>query len=1855
MATTSGHRSFTSYAKNHIYLQNGVKIQVNDHVYLAAESNYESFYIGRVMEFLQPTQDESDSSPTIPTSHIRRASSRRTSTAGSSTSLNASKAEVDSRSPSNLFVAIAWYQRPSEVSDGRSRSQDPRLVVATMHSDVNPVSTIRGKCVVTHAYHILEVLQCYQHSWQKRATFDTRPASLLSPTQAPPPLKRRQSGRPSRSEMLAANGHSIAGPPAPLRSDLGTLSREEALAVYTSLPDHFYFTQLFDRFVGRNYDVVPCEKVLNVPDNIAQALRDRYRYIIVEPTKTSELTDSHRSCKVCTQWCPPNESMRCEMCGYYYHMGCLDPPLATKPGKGYVWQCVSCLKQMAQQRMGNQGDNPRLRTRSQPAPKPVGTDMGRSSSQQIRSTSSTVRPTSATSATVPPSPVGGMLPPKPSADSIPGFGLSVEKLPPPPPPAASSGWPFRYLGIYSNINDVIDYDDRIYPRAASRLGVKYQANVPTHMVGHGPAVSIDLPADSQPPSIEPDQPAISDRTQSSSVDDPPTESTAVNGRRSRRWSRKNPPTDDLSEAARSGSDPPIERHRDELDLDSHIFFDQPADLADADLDQYIENCRRVSPSELRASLEVMDRALSALRTNNYNPQKALKFFTAHYRALPDFGVAQWSAKEQADFESQLAKTGADMPALHEAVGLTNKTRPQMVRHFYTWKGSKAGRQAYDRYVADNFKPSWKGAAWSQGEKSVTGLSVDSAKGKGSLAAHGKANPTEQGSSADQSQASSDLLNSRSKWSGICDPEATVSNLRDEGWIIDTREPPVADSDPGSPNSSNMDIDQEDDVYLNTGTGSRGRSKRSDMLTCLNCQSVHAERWKVVPLAAMPSMRVYHSPTASSNSQGFLTTSVVTPLTTIVSRTLQDGLLAHEPISTTTAVYGSRSNPGTEVTPVTQAGLQPHPSPLPSATTPHIPMSGTVSMITYNRRQRNAVKHLCDVCGYYWLKYSALPGVGEYERFLINTMLFSPLAGPQLIPLLTKFDLSWDTIRDQLLDPLAVAPLMLFTSLYLIPSSLNGMQVAGGAPGDLSVFTGRAISRGNSRGPSRASTPNTPSGWTFALEAPPHARRREGSADSHYVPPGRGSKQRGAGSITTPQSGRKSARGLMVDIGDDDTPVRGKRSMGPRSAKSGPRSPDTDSPKNATKRLRVVQHSPTPCAVCIHPDTKHPALLTCSDCGLSVHAFCYGVPDSAGNPVPALPLPVSDPSVYASLPRPWSCDACRNVRQPYISRQYSCILCRQPGRSPLYGPVSVYEALKPTVDNNWVHMWCALGIPEMTFGNGASLQPVEGTSALLYNRWTHQCEICLAAVPPPTPFDSALLSEAITPILSRTNSRMPLADTAATPTKIGLEPTNGTPLAQTPSQDQRNSSRSLRPKRSPVVRMPSTPNEANQPLGKIISSADECSLCVPCRAPSCRRYIHVSCAIRSCLQTSPGQPLASPGGLAGYRVGFEAITQDRATRPTPLHASASTVATPTTATPKGKTIGKRGAADRRVGSDSVKTPSWPDRWAPTGANTVEITDIAAFFTNQGRLSPVVYCPVHNKERQKNFVALSATDKSGQPILAAYIQHSRLSHVPGRGALLKSRLMVQELAKFPPYNRLTTEMGLLGSEVPSTLTCWSDPEGPSTFHRLDPQSSEPTLVPPSLALAILARDTDQQLGNPAARRMPRTLQQEYVWPISSIPSPPSPQLPTLSTHSCVECGTAWCPLWWSRSDVKLFNDMMQRYRAKLGGASEQGGPDSSDNLTAEIERLLRNLPLQQKGDYGQDVFQSLLDAFTKVRQQLQEQALDANSPALGPGHPVNSTRESLYGSSDAPAMAISASSTSPNNDCLCHRCFIQSIRL
>jgi len=51
-------------------------------------------------------------------------------------------------------VRIGWFYRPGDILAFRNRSQDPKLLIATMHSDVNPVSSIVGKCYIRHISEI---------------------------------------------------------------------------------------------------------------------------------------------------------------------------------------------------------------------------------------------------------------------------------------------------------------------------------------------------------------------------------------------------------------------------------------------------------------------------------------------------------------------------------------------------------------------------------------------------------------------------------------------------------------------------------------------------------------------------------------------------------------------------------------------------------------------------------------------------------------------------------------------------------------------------------------------------------------------------------------------------------------------------------------------------------------------------------------------------------------------------------------------------------------------------------------------------------------------------------------------------------------------------------------------------------------------------------------------------------------------------------------------------------------------------------------------------------------------------------------------------------------------------------------------------------------------------------------------------------------------------------------------------------------------------------------------------------------------------------------------------------------------
>lgn len=86
----------------------GTVLQVNDHVYLISEPPGEPYYLGRIMEFLYTNNDSSQS--------------------------------IDA-------LRLNWFYRPKDIA---RNSSDTRQVFATMHSEISPLTSLRGKCQIKH-------------------------------------------------------------------------------------------------------------------------------------------------------------------------------------------------------------------------------------------------------------------------------------------------------------------------------------------------------------------------------------------------------------------------------------------------------------------------------------------------------------------------------------------------------------------------------------------------------------------------------------------------------------------------------------------------------------------------------------------------------------------------------------------------------------------------------------------------------------------------------------------------------------------------------------------------------------------------------------------------------------------------------------------------------------------------------------------------------------------------------------------------------------------------------------------------------------------------------------------------------------------------------------------------------------------------------------------------------------------------------------------------------------------------------------------------------------------------------------------------------------------------------------------------------------------------------------------------------------------------------------------------------------------------------------------------------------------------------------------------------------------------
>ncbi|KLO07425.1 hypothetical protein SCHPADRAFT_945298 [Schizopora paradoxa] len=163
----------------------------------------------------------------------------------------------------------------------------------------------------------------------------------------------------------------------------------------------------------------------------------------------------------------------------------------------------------------------------------------------------------------------------------------------------------------------------------------------------------------------------------------------------------------------------------------------------------------------------------------------------------------------------------------------------------------------------------------------------------------------------------------------------------------------------------------------------------------------------------------------------------------------------------------------------------------------------------------------------------------------------------------------------------------------------------------------------------------------------------------------------------------------------------KRPLSPQNGQSGAKrikisgaSPTGTTPPPTTTQLR--------CLSCY----KHgPAgkVLKCRECGFQVHAGVCGA------------------TVDRDDLDGWACELCQNDKTQDASLDSDCRLCPRPrpGSKPVPNPPSdtYLRACKPTEGHGWVHVLCAVFIPEVEFADTETLKPVEGLSTIPKHRWT----------------------------------------------------------------------------------------------------------------------------------------------------------------------------------------------------------------------------------------------------------------------------------------------------------------------------------------------------------------------------------------------------------------------------------------------------------------------------------------------------------------------------------------------------------
>lgn len=553
--------TYGAYLKNgKLKADDGSTYAVNDHIYLICEPPGEPYYLARIMEFL-PSKDK----PSGPIESVR----------------------------------VNWYYRPRDIP---RKSTDTRLVFASMHSDICPLTSLRGRCQISH------------------------------------------------------------------------LSEIDDLAEYRKTRDCFWYDKLFDRYIHRYYDMIPTSKVINVPSNVKKVLDERWKFVLVEVGKRKELTGAVKTCKRCGQYAASNNSVDCAVCNFTYHMDCVRPVLTRKPARGFAWACAACSR--AQERKLEARNTPLVNGSRQELEEELLEEEDEELNGVVNGTTGST-----------PAPAEESLPQPATAEQI----------------AQAKLWPYRYLGIHCRVEDALDYDDRIYPRASSRLGTRHQANVPSWF-GH--PVEYTKPLDIKKKYLKSGNRKESKLTKEAQA--------AIEAAKQEMANRPKWVMDEPPGYVRRGEDEPVmvdgkPTHTAELLFKMPTAEQLPArgeddaprtHVSDADREKFVEDYMNKAKDIAtekgveQYSTNFLDKALQLLYSEAFDVEAALAKLK-QVDKYTDLKEPRLQPEEIKIFEQGVSKYGSELRLVTKHV----KTVPhnQIVRYYYMWKKTPRGRQIWGNY------------------------------------------------------------------------------------------------------------------------------------------------------------------------------------------------------------------------------------------------------------------------------------------------------------------------------------------------------------------------------------------------------------------------------------------------------------------------------------------------------------------------------------------------------------------------------------------------------------------------------------------------------------------------------------------------------------------------------------------------------------------------------------------------------------------------------------------------------------------------------------------------------------------------------------------------------------------------------------------------------------------------------------------------------------------------------------------------------------------------------------------------------------------------------------------------------